>query len=108
MIQVECASGVTLPYLGYIEIEVEVPSICSSKIPAIFLLVPHLKCHDLVSGLLGTNLLILLLEGSRTSQGILHFTFYRKCLDLLPGRWQIDVWKCKIRTHTKRIEELLN
>ena len=69
MIRVEWTSGTALPYLGYVEVDVEAPDISSGKIPALFLVVPHLKYHDSVPGLLGTNLLHLLLEGSKRVQG---------------------------------------
>ena len=72
ILNIECASGNSLPYIGCVEANIFVPGISEEGLMAVFLVVPDLSYHDRVPGLPGTNILNPLLLSCQTKNGI-HF-----------------------------------
>ena len=72
ILNVECADGQTLPYMGYITVPLEVDGIgiYSSPVDAIFLVVPTRPYHDTVPVLLGTNVLEVLMNQTKDTCGV--------------------------------------
>ena len=70
ILNIECANGGSLPYLGLIEAELEVPGLSLVEtVPAIFLVVPKSAYNTQVPFLLGTNVLHQLLNQCREERG---------------------------------------
>lgn len=69
LLKIECAGGSLLPYLGYIEIEVDVPELNVQGRSTVMLVVPETSYNKGVPVLLGTNILRPLMEICRESQG---------------------------------------
>jgi transposase InsO family protein len=57
LITVEAAGGHKLPYLGYTEVNLELPDPIRMSTDALFLVVPTTKYHERVPVLIGTNVL---------------------------------------------------
>ena len=68
-LQIECADGKQLPYLGYIEANLTVPGLPSESSSCLFLIVPTSKYHTSVPILLGTNILSVLMESTKQKYG---------------------------------------
>ena len=62
ILEVESASGDSLPYLGYVEINLEVPETKLYSKPCLFLVVPDTKYNSRVPILIGTNILQSIME----------------------------------------------
>lgn len=69
LLKIECAGGQTLPYLGYIEVNVSVPCLCVDAKPSILLVVSDTEYTSRVPVLLGTNVLRPLMEACRQDKG---------------------------------------
>ena len=70
LLQVEAANGQPLPFLGYIEAELFVPSISPQSETFLFLVVPDTNFNQKVPVLLGTNALCPLMEKCKATHGI--------------------------------------
>ena len=72
ILNVECADGQTLPYMGYITVPLEANGVglYSSPVDAILLVVPTRPYHDLVPVLLGTNVLEVLMNQTKDTCGV--------------------------------------
>ena len=69
ILNIECASGDSLPYKGCVEANISVPGISEEGLMAVFLAVPDLFYRVKVAGLLGTNILNPLLLSCQTKNG---------------------------------------
>lgn len=70
ILRIECASGDMLPYVGYVELEVQLPHLTNNKETSLFLVVPDTNYNQRVSALVGTNVLKLLMAGCKREHGI--------------------------------------
>ena len=61
LLDIECADGKSLPYEGFIEAELEIPTI-RHKVNAILLVIPESNYNNSVPLLLGTNVLGVIME----------------------------------------------
>lgn len=72
ILQVECADGNTLPYLGYVEVDITnidgMPELTTTK-PCIFLVTPDTSYSVRTPVLLGTNILEELISDSKNHHG---------------------------------------
>ncbi len=57
ILNIECADGESLSYLGYTEVEIAMPSVLGQTLPALLLVVPDTPYNRGVPVLLGTNVL---------------------------------------------------
>ena len=96
ILEVEGAGGHMLPYLGYIEIEVEIPSIGSGKNTYPLLVVPDTNFNKNVPILLGTNILCPVMENCKKTYGV---QFLQKAS--LETPWQLS-FKC-LSTQEKKL-----
>ena len=65
------ADGHELPYEGFIEADITAPGLNSDdNFPCIFLVVPTTEYHETAPLLLGTNILRVLLEHTKSNHGI--------------------------------------
>ena len=71
ILELHCADGSTLPYQGYIEVNINAPGLQNDKsYPCIFLVVDDTAYHQTVPLLIGTNILKVLMEDVRTDNGV--------------------------------------
>ena len=71
ILELHCADGSTLPYRGYIEVDIEAPGLQNGKTyPCLLLVVEDTAYHQTVPLLIGTNILKVLMEDVRTDQGV--------------------------------------
>ena len=71
ILELHCADGSTLPYRGYIEVDIEAPGLQNGKTyPCLLLVVEDTAYHQTVPILIGTNILKVLMEDVRTDQGV--------------------------------------
>lgn len=75
ILQIECADGEMLPYIGYTEADIMVPGLCDKGQGTILLVVPDTVYNGRVPVLLGTNSLRPLMNASRQEKGT---TFLQK------------------------------
>ena len=68
LLDIECADGKSLPYEGFIEAELEIPTI-RHKVNAILLVIPESNYNNSVPLLLGTNVLGVIMEILRKQEG---------------------------------------
>ena len=67
----KCANGSDLPYMGYVEVELESPGLpCSTSQRSLFLIVGYTDYQDRVPILIGTNILKTLKDNVMTEHGI--------------------------------------
>ena len=70
LLEVECADGEHLPYLGFIELILLLEGSSENQpFPCLFLVVPDSKYNSLVPILIGTNILSPVLQGCRQRHG---------------------------------------
>ena len=68
LLDIECANGEQLPYLGYTEICFQIPEL-SQEFPCLLLIVPDSRYNKTVPLLLGTNTLAVMIDILRESIG---------------------------------------
>ena len=69
--ELHCADGSTLPYKGFIEVDIQAPGLQNGKIyPCLFLVVEDTAYHQTVPLLIGTNILRVLMEDVKTDNGV--------------------------------------
>ena len=67
----KCANGSDLPFMGYVEVELESPGLpCSTSQRSLFLIVGYTDYQDRVPILIGTNILKTLKDNVMTEHGI--------------------------------------
>ena len=70
LLNIECADGKQLPYLGYIETDLQLPgSATNGTHPSVFLIVPDSAYHQHVPILIGTNVLAEVMKDTQQHYG---------------------------------------
>lgn len=94
ILEVECANGLSVPYEGYIEVDITFPEEflgMSVEVPTVALVVPDVKSHNQPLVLIGTNTLDVLYEqySNADSPTYQPASFgYRVVLKTLETRWK--------------------
>jgi len=71
LLNIECAQGENLTYMGYIEVKVKsISAGCEDSVPCVILVIPDTKYNVKVPVLLGTNILLQFLEVCKHRHGV--------------------------------------
>ena len=70
LLQIECADGNLLPYLGYVVVSLEMPALNAKASSTLCFVVPDSKFNTTVPILLGTNILVHFMSECRETYGV--------------------------------------
>ena len=103
ILNIECADGYSLPYLGYLEVNISVDGISDTPQTCLLLVVDNSNYNSKVPIILGTNVLSHFLTFCQENHG----GFFRKPISALHGTWHLNVCYCRNANWLERNSDLL-